>query len=196
LRDRERNEWSERIGVADMGRSSAAPVHNHAAVVSGARLLGGDVDACFCVFPGHGEGAAGAGLVERDGEIFHWGGELGDFHVDAGEVVAGAGIGGAPFTGFFADDELPLVGVGHGEDGVAAGGNCGATDIEVGIGDEGSRFICAGAPDFAEGNEASENFATFHARAGVGDFYGLAAGELAFGVGGRTGFGALSACGE
>jgi hypothetical protein len=127
------------------------------------RLLGGDVDGGFRVFPQHGEGAAGCALVERDGEIFQWGGELGDFHVDAGEVVAWAGVGGAPFAGFFADDELPLVGVGHGEDGVAAGGNCGAADVEIGVGDEGGRFICAGAPHFAEGNEASENLAALHA---------------------------------
>ena len=108
------------------------------------RLLGGDVDAGFCGFPG-------VGFVEGDGEIFQWGGELGDFHIDAGEVVAWAGIGGAPFAGFFADDELPFVGVGHGKDGVAAGGDGGAADVEIGIGDEGGRFICAGAPTSPKG---------------------------------------------
>ena len=75
-------------------------------------------------------------MVEGDGEVFHRGRELGDFHVDAGEVIARAGIGGAPFAGFFADDELPLVGVGHGEDGVAACGNGGAADGEIGVCDE------------------------------------------------------------
>ena len=112
---------------------------------------------------------------------------FGDFHVDASEIVAGAGIGGAPFAGFLADDELPFVGVGHGEDGVAAGGNGGAADVEIGVGDEGGRFICAGAPDLAVGNEITENFAALHARAGVSDLDGFSAGELAFGVGGRTG---------
>ncbi len=151
------------------------------------RLLGGDVDGGFGVFPGHAEGAAGAGVIEGDGEVFHRGGELGNFHVDAGEVVAWAGIRGTPFAGFFADDELPFVGVGHGEDGVAAGGNVGASDVQVGVGDEGGRFIRAGAPHLPVGDECAENFASLHARARVSDLDGLAAGELAFGVGGRTG---------
>ena len=104
-------------------------------------------------------------MVEGDGEVFHWRRELGDFHVDAGEVVARAGIRGAPFAGLLADDKLPLVGVGHGEDGVAASGNGGATDVEIGVGDEGGRFVCAGAPDLAVGNEITENFAALRARA-------------------------------
>ena len=126
-------------------------------------------------------------MVEGDGEIFQWGGEFGDFHVDAGEVIARAGIGGAPFAGFFADDELPLVGVGHGEDGVAAGGNGGATDGEIGVGDEGGGFICTGAPHLAVGNEITENFAALHARARIIDLHRFSVGELAIGFGGRTG---------
>ena len=126
-------------------------------------------------------------MVEGNGEVFHGGREFGDFHVDAGEIVAGAGIGGAPFAGFFADDELPFVGVGHGEEGIAAGGNSGAADVEIGVGDERGRFICTSAPDLAVGNELAENFAALHARARISDVYGFSVGELAIGFGGRTG---------
>src|SRR5580704_7263811 len=169
-----RKEWTSTtfFDLADMGRSGAAPVHKHAVVV-GSRLLGGDVDRGFSVFPRHAQGAAGRGVVEGDGEVFHRRRELGDFHVDAGEVVARAGIGGAPFAGFLADDELPFVGVGHGEDRVAAGWDGGAADVEIGVGDERGRFICAGAPDLAVGNEITENFAALHAWAGVRDLYGF-----------------------
>jgi len=45
------------------------------------------------------------------------------FNVNAGEVLAGAGIRCAPLAGFLADHELPRVGVRYRENGVAAGGN-------------------------------------------------------------------------
>jgi hypothetical protein len=167
--------------LADKGRSNAAaPLYNLA-------LLGGDVDRGFGGFPGHGQGAAGAAFVEGDGEVFHWRGEFRDLHVDAGEVVAWPGIGGAPFAGLFADDQLPLICIGYREDRVVASGNGGAADVEVSVGDERGRFVCTGAPDLAVRNEVSENFPALHAWAGVIDLYGFSVGELAVGFRGRTG---------
>jgi len=126
-------------------------------------------------------------VIEGDGEILQRRRELGDFHVDAREVFARAGIGGAPLAGLLADDELPFVGVRNGEEGVAACGNGGAADVEIGVGDKSGRFIRAGTPDFAVGDEIAVNFAAFRTGAGVVDGESFSASELAFGLGGRTG---------
>ena len=121
-------------------------------------------------------------MIEGDGEILDWRGGLRDFHVDAGQIVVGTGIGGAPFAGLFADDESPFAFTGDGEDGVLAGWHGSSTDSDVGGGGEGGGFIGTGAPDLSVGNEAAKNFAAFGAGAGVIDGDGFAI-DFALGFG-------------
>ena len=86
-----------------------------------------------------------------------------NFHVDARQFITLVLVGNAPLSGFLVDDERPLVGVGNGEDGVAASGDIFAADDDVGAGDERGGCIGSSAPDFAEGNQAAVNFAAFGA---------------------------------
>src|SRR5208283_1481614 len=119
-----------------------------------------------------------ARLAEGNGEIFDRRRKSGDFHVDAREILIGAGIVGAPFAGGFADDQGPLVLVGNGEDGVSAGGDRLAANNDVAGGDECGSFICTGAPDLAIRNEFTINLAALGARAGVVHGNGFSASKV------------------
>ena len=93
-------------------------------------------------------------------------GEVGFFHVGAYDVVGlvvdfvPALFIDAPLSDLFVDDEFGgAVGVGECPDGISAGGEGDAVDEEWDFGGEEGGFICAGAPDLAEGDEAAPDFA-------------------------------------
>src|SRR5438105_5175718 len=152
-------------------------------------FLLGNVHRGSRVLPVEVHGAAITFLIEGDGEIFNRSGGFGCCHVGTRQIVVFARIICTPLTCFLADNERPLVFVGYGEDGVAAGGNVFAADGEVGISNERSGLICPGAPYLAVGHESAIDFARLmglgiaDAGARIVHVNGLAVSELALRVG-------------
>src|SRR5215471_11592502 len=98
-------------------------------------------------------GALSASLVEVDSEVFDGRRGLGDGHRSAQQVFLLSGVVGAPLTGFLADHEGPLAGIRHSKQCVATGRNALTANTQVRVGDEGSRFIRASAPNLPAGDE-------------------------------------------
>src|SRR5579871_1353701 len=82
-------------------------------------------------------------------------------HRDTDQVF-GLIVDSAPLAGLFVDDEEPPGGIGQRVKGIAASWDLGRPDPEIALGDEGSRFISSGAPDFIEWNQATEDLAATH----------------------------------
>src|SRR5258708_11084506 len=127
-------------------------------------LLGCDVDRRAGGFPVHVQRATVARLFVGDGEILDRRGQLRIFHVEAGVFVLLVLVGNAPFGSLLIDDQRPFVGVGNGEEGVAASRDILASNLYVSAGHKGCGLVGAGAPNFSERHKAAENLASLGAR--------------------------------
>src|SRR5262249_11797203 len=110
-------------------------------------LLFVDQNSCPRIFPVQIHVAAIAHFVERNGEVFHWTRSLGYIHVHARQVVAFILVRDAPLAGLLVNDQRPLVLVGNGENGVAAGGDSLAAYVGVGRSNQRSGLIFARGPN-------------------------------------------------
>src|SRR3984893_14585044 len=130
-------------------------------------LLLGDIHRGASPLPFDTHGATRSSLIKSNREVLHRRRKRGNFHVHAREVEFRPGIFSTPLTGFFADDQCPLIRVGHGEECVAAGGNFSASDVDVRSGDKRRGFVSSESPDFSIRNESPKDFAALGARAGI-----------------------------
>src|SRR5437660_9447211 len=121
-----------RVGLLDPN-SRATPTTSYSVSVL---FLLGDVRSRPGILPIHAHRAAVALLVKVNGEVLNLRRGLRHAHVDPRQIIPFARIRDAPFAGFLADDERPLLLVGNGENGVAARRHILATDAEIGIGYE------------------------------------------------------------
>src|SRR5208283_3065937 len=122
-----------------------------------------------------------------DGEVLDRRGQLGRLHLHADKFVALVLVRNAPLASLLVDNQGPLAGSRHGEDGVAARGHGFAANYHIGTGNESCGFISPGAPNFAEGHEFPVDLAAFHARAGVVGLDGFSAAQIARSRGWWTG---------
>src|SRR5207249_11648743 len=127
--------------------SSQSVIRKSTITVRAPALLRRDVDRRPGRIPVESQSAAAAGVVVGNGEVLDRRGQLRDFHVHASQFVAFILVRDAPFACLLVDDQGPLVGVGYGEDGIAASGHSLAADIDIGAGHEGGGFVGARTPD-------------------------------------------------
>src|ERR1041385_745509 len=130
------------------------------------------------------------------GEILHRCIQLLYFHVRTQKFVGFVFVRNTPLRRLFVDDESPLVFVWNRENRVAACRDGFSSDGQVCVGDECSRFICAGAPDLSVRHQTTKNLAALHPWARVVALNGLTVGEFALCGGWRAGALALILLGE
>src|SRR4051812_36234901 len=130
---------------------------------------------------------------KRDGELLD--GRIkrgGRVHINSRQLSCIVGVAfffvHAPLAGSLVHDELPFSGSfrWHGEDGVAALRYRCAVDRHVCIGNEGGRFIRAGAPNFSVRNQAAVDLASFCRGTAVINVDGFAVAVFAVGCSRRA----------
>src|SRR5262249_427177 len=164
----------------------AAVLASFGITINRSLLLFGDGDGGAGGFPVQIESGSGTGLFESDGEILDWSRQRGGLHVHAREIVGLAGVSCSPFAGLLANDQRPLVLAGNRKQGIGAGRNRRAANVQVHRGRQRGGFVGTGTPDLIEGNDTAVNLAGLDAGTGVINGDGFSAAEVPGGLRGRA----------